>query len=175
MNPLVLSEQERRLPARMPSRPRPDLLLDMLWSGVLGSFASALGAGGLARGEGRGALQPLNATSHWLHGERAGRVRRLDVAHTGVGLVTHIASALFWAVPYNLWLRWKSERTAEEIIVGGAATAAMAATVDYLAMPRRLTPGWELALSRRSIGITFVGLALGLAGGALLARSLRGE
>ena len=110
MNPLVLSEQERRLPARMPSRPRPDLLLDMLWSGVLGSFASALAAGGSARAEGRGALQPLNATSHWLHGERAGRVRRLDVAHTGVGLVTHIASALFWAVPYSLWLQRKSER-----------------------------------------------------------------
>ena len=61
------------------------------------------------------------------------------------------------------------------IVVGGAATAALAATVDYLAMPRRLTPGWELALSIRSIGLTFVGLALGLAGGALLARSLRGE
>ena len=175
MNPLVLSDQERRLPAGMPSRPEPDLLLDVLWSGVLGSFASALAAGGSARAEGRGALQPLNATSHWLHGERAGRVRRLDVAHTGVGLVTHIASALFWAVPYSLWLQRKSERSTEEIVVGGAATAAMAATVDYLAMPRRLTPGWELALSRRSIGLTFVGLALGLAGGALLARSLRGE
>ena len=89
--------------------------------------------------------------------------------------MTHIASALFWAVPYSLWLQRKSERSAEEIVVGGAATAALAATVDYLAMPRRLTPGWELALSIRSIGLTFVGLALGLAGGALLARSLRGE
>ena len=175
MNPLVPSEQERRRPGGMPSRPNPDLLLDVLWSGVLASFASALAAGGSARAEGRGALQPLNATSHWLHGERAGRVRRVDVAHTGVGLVTHIASALFWAVPYSLWLQRKSERSAEEIVVGGAATAALAATVDYLAMPRRLTPGWELALSIRSIGLTFVGLALGLAGGALLARSLRGE
>jgi len=39
-------------------------------------------------------------------------------------------------------------------------------------MPRRLTPGWELALSRGGVSITFVGLALGLAGGALLARSI---
>ena len=175
MNALVPSDRQHRLPAKVPSHSELDLLLDILWSGVLGSLASALAAGGSARAEGRGALQPLNATSHWLHGERAGRVRRLDVAHTGVGLLTHIASALFWAVPYSLWLQRKSERSTEEIIVGGAATAAMAATVDYLAMPRRLTPGWELALSRRSIGITFVGLALGLAGGALLARSLRGE
>ena len=170
MNPLVSSARDT-----VPWRPEPDLLLDILWSGVLGSVASALAAGAVARAEGRGALQPLNATSHWVHGQRAGRVRRLDVAHTGVGLLTHIASALFWAVPYRLWLQRKSERSAEEIIVGGAATAVMAATVDYLAMPRRLTPGWELALSRRGIGVTFLGLALGLAGGALLARSLRGE
>jgi hypothetical protein len=175
MTSLEASNREQRQSAKLASRRKPDLLLDILWSGVLGSFASALVAGGSARPEGRGALQPLNATSHWLHGERAGRLRRFDVAHTGVGLVTHIASALFWAVPYSLWLQRKSERSAEEIIVGGAATAAMAATVDYLAMPRRLTPGWELALSRRSIGITFVALALGLAGGALLARSLRNE
>jgi hypothetical protein len=175
MNPLVPSDRERRQPAQLASRPKRELLFDILWSGLIGSFASALAAGGSARAEGRGALQPLNATSHWLHGERAGRVRRFDVAHTGVGLVTHIASALFWAVPYSLWLQRKPERSAEEIIVGGAATAAMAATVDYLAMPRRLTPGWELALSRRSIGITFVALALGLAGGALFVRSLRAE
>jgi hypothetical protein len=175
MKPLVPSAQERKLLTKVPSRPHADLLLDILGSGVLGSLASALAAGGSARAEGRGALQPLNATSHWLHGERAGRVRRLDVARTGVGLLTHIASALFWAVPYSLWLHRKSEWSAEEIIIGGAATAAMAATVDYLAVPRRLTPGWELALSRRGIGITVVGFALGLAGGALLARSLRVE
>jgi hypothetical protein len=175
MNPLVPLARERRLPVTVPLRPEPDLLFDILWSGVLGSVVSALAAGAVARAEGRGALQPLNATSHWVHGHSAGRVRRLDVAHTGIGLLTHIVSALFWAVPYSLWLQRKPERPAEEIIVGGAATAAMAATVDYLAMPRRLTPGWELALSRRGIGVIFGGLALGLAGGALLARSLRGD
>jgi hypothetical protein len=175
MNSVLASARARRLSAGVPSRPEPDLLLDILWSGVVASFASALAAGGSARAEGRGALQPLNATSHWVHGQSAGRVRRLDVAHTGVGLLTHVASALFWAVPYSLWLQRQPERSAEEIIVGAAATAAMAATVDYLAMPRRLTPGWELALSRRGVGVTFVGLALGLAGGALLARSLQGE
>jgi len=175
MNALVPPDRQHRLPANVPSHAEPDLLLDILWSGVMGSLASALAAGASARAEGRSAVQPLNATSHWLHGQQAGRVRRLDVAHTGVGLLTHVVSALFWAVPYGLWLQRKSERSAEEIILGGVATAAMAATVDYLAMPRRLTPGWELALSKRGIGITFVGLALGLAGGALLARSLRGE
>jgi hypothetical protein len=54
-------------------------------------------------------------------------------------------------------------------------TAGVAASVDYLAMPRRLTPGWELALSGRGVGLTFVGLALGLAGGVLLGRAARGH
>jgi hypothetical protein len=172
MNSLVSSSRERRLSAVLQSRPGPDLVFDILWSGVIGSIASALAAGMAARAEGQGALQPLNATSHWLYGQRAGRVRRFDVAHTAVGSVTHVASALFWAVPYSLWLQRKPERSAEDIIVGAAATAAAAAAVDYLAMPRRLTPGWELALSRGGVSITFVGLALGLAGGALLARSI---
>jgi hypothetical protein len=154
-------------------RLEPDLLVDILWSGIFGSLASAFAAGAAARLEGRGLLQPLNATSHWLHGHRAGRIRDLDVAHTSVGAITHAASALFWAAPYGLWLRRQPNRSVGEIIVGGAATAAAAAAVDYLAMPRRLTPGWELALSRSGVGTTFVGLALGLAGGALLSRSLR--
>jgi hypothetical protein len=147
------------------------LLLDIVWSGALGSLASALAAAGAARVEGQGALQPVNATSHWLHGQRAGRVRRIDAAHTGVGLLTHCASALFWAVPYSVWLQREPGRSVGEILVGGAATAAVAAAVDYLAMPRRLTPGWELAISRSGVATAFVGLALGLAAGALLARS----
>jgi hypothetical protein len=108
-----------------------------------------------------------------VHGQRAGRVRRADLEHTGVGLVTHVASALFWAVPFSVWLQGRPRRSTEEIIAGGVATAAVAAAVDYLVVPRNLTPGWELALSRKGVGATFVGLALGLAGGALLARSVR--
>jgi hypothetical protein len=150
----------------------PDLLLDILFSGALAGLVSAVVAGGAARAEGRAALQPLNATSHWLHGRGAGRVRRADLAHTGVGAATHVASALFWAVPYGLWLRRRPDRSAGEMLAGGAATAALAAAVDYLAMPRRLTPGWELALDRKGVGATFAGMALGLAAGALLARSL---
>jgi hypothetical protein len=155
-------------------RPHPGLLADFLWSGSLASLGSALAAGAAARAEGRSFVQPLNATSHWLHGRRAGRVRHLDAAHTGVGTLTHVASALFWAVPFSLWLHRQPDRSAQEIVLSGAATAALAATVDYLAMPRRLTPGWELTLSRGGVGTTFAGLALGLAGGALLARSLGG-
>ena len=150
------------------------LVLDILCTGAGAALASAAAAAAVARAEGKGALQPLNATSHWLHGQRAGRVRRLDGAHSGVGLGTHVLSALFWAVPYALWLRQEPERTDGEIVAGAAATAAIAATVDYGVMPRRLTPGWELAIGRGGVAAAFVGLGLGLAAGALVARRLRG-
>ena len=39
--------------------------------------------------------------------------------------------------------------------------------------PKRLTPGWEHVLSTRAMLGAVAGLALGLAGGALLSRSLR--
>jgi hypothetical protein len=80
---------------------------------------------------------------------------------------------MFCAVPYSLWLQRRPDRSTAEIVMGGAATAGLAAAVDDVAMPRPLTPGWELALDRGGISGTFVGLAFGLAGGALLARALR--
>ena len=122
-------------------RSGPDLLTDVLCAGLLGSLGSALAAAAAARAAGLAALQPLNATSHWLHGQRAGRYRGIDASHTGVGVLTQIASSTFWAVPFAVWLRRHPDRTAREIIAGGAGTAAIAAAVDYLTMPRRINPG----------------------------------
>ena len=172
---LVPATRGGRMPARLPQPPEPSLLVDILWAGGLGSFASALAAATGARARGRAAVAPLNATSHWLHGRRAGRVRRVDARHTGVGVATHVASALFWAAPFVLWLRRRHEPSAVETVGAGLATAAVAAAVDYLIMPRRLTPGWEFALDRNGVGGAFAGLALGLAGGALLARAAAGS
>jgi hypothetical protein len=51
--------------------------------------------------------------------------------------------------------------------------SAIAAVVDYGITPKRLSPGWEEVLSKRSIGLTYAAMALGLAAGALLAREWR--
>jgi hypothetical protein len=51
--------------------------------------------------------------------------------------------------------------------------SAIAAAVDYGITPKRAAPGWEEVLSKRSIGITYAVMALGLAAGALLAREWR--
>ena len=157
-------------PALPEGHRRAGLVADILGAGAGAALASAAVAAAVARAEGKGALQPLNATSHWLHGTEAGRVRGVDAAHSGVGIGTHVLSALFWAVPYAIWLDSKPGRSEAEIVAGAAVTATVAAAVDYLVMPRRLTPGWELAIGRPGVAATFVGLGLGLAGGTLAAR-----
>ncbi|RVP28438.1 hypothetical protein CN109_18130, partial [Sinorhizobium meliloti] len=45
--------------------------------------------------------RPINATSHWIHGRRAGSQSRLDLAHTGTGFVTHMLASLWWALPFS--------------------------------------------------------------------------
>ena len=45
----------------------------------------------------------------------------------------------------------------------GVAVAGVAYVVDYHLIPRRLTPGWELRLPRRSVALGFVALGVTLA------------
>lgn len=138
-------------------------------------IASGIGAGALslagvmaaAELEGQPAVRPLNATSHWLWGPRAGQVRSIDGRHTAVGFATHQASAFWWAMVYAGLL--SRQPSPAEIVGKAALTAGIAAVVDYGLIHRRLTPGWELAVSPAGVRSAFAGLALGLALGALAA------
>jgi hypothetical protein len=149
--------------------------LSTLVTGTVASLASAAGLALLAKGEGKGALQPINATSHWLHGDEAARHDELDVAHTAIGFATHKASSLFWALPFEAWLAARPPRSSFELLRDACAMSALAAAVDYGVVPKRVTPGWELVLSKRSLFATYGALALGLAGGAMLARGWIGK
>ncbi len=152
------------------------LLSAGLSAAVTGTVASVLTTAALAtlaRTEGKGALRPINSTSHWLHGERAGRVRRLDAAHTLTGYATHHASAVFWALFLEAWLASRPPRAPLLLLRDATAVAAIAATVDYGFVPKRLTPGWESVLRKRSIVATFGALALGLAAGAMITQEWR--
>jgi hypothetical protein len=74
----------------------------------------------------------------------------VDLAHTRIGLVTHHASALFWAVPFEVWLASHPPRSSIELLRDAAAMSAIAGIVDYGITPKRLTPGWELTLTKQS-------------------------
>ena len=149
--------------------------LSALVTGTAASIVSTAALALLARGEGKSAFQPTNATSHWLHGDRAASHREPDAAHTLVGYATHHVSALFWAVPFEIWLAARPPRTTTRLLRDACIMSAIAAGIDYGATPKRLTPGWELVLSRRSMGATYGAMALGLTAGALVARAWLGD
>lgn len=139
---------------------------------ISGSIASAVSTAALlvmSRLEGNRALQPVKATAHWLYGERAAVPAGIDGRRALIGYATNHAAAVFWAL---LFEAARSRRRRDDL-VGTATTAAgvsaLAAAVDYGVMPRRLTPGWELAVSKESVAAAFVALAAGLTLGGLLA------
>jgi hypothetical protein len=149
--------------------------LSALISGTAASLMSTAALALLARAEGKGAIQPTNATSHWFHGDSAARHTDVDVAHTLAGYGTHHASALFWALPFQAWLEARPPRDGLELVRDASVMSAIAAAVDYGVVPRRVSPGWELVLSRRSLLATYGAVALGFAAGALIARGLLGD
>jgi hypothetical protein len=144
-------------------------------SGTVASLLTVAALAVLARREHRAAVQPVNATSHWLHGETAGLVRDADIAHTGLGYATHHAPAVFWALPFEVWLAARPPGRARDVLRDASMVATIAAVVDYALVPRRLTPGWEAVLSKRAIGVTYVVMALGLAAGGLINQAIRRE
>jgi hypothetical protein len=149
--------------------------LSALVTGTAASVVSTAALALLAQREGKSAFQPTNATSHWLHGDHAASHHEPDVSHTLIGYATHHASALFWAVPFEIWLAARPPRTTAGLLRNACMMSAIAAAVDYGATPKRLTPGWELVLSRHSIAVAYGAMALGLAAGALAARAWFGE
>ncbi len=139
-------------------------------SGTVASVVSSASLGLLARAEGKGVLQPVNATSHWLNGRKAAAVEGADVTHTVVGYATHHAATVFWAVLFEGLIGARRPLGALPILQYAAATAAIAAAVDYGATPRRFTPGWEFVLSKRAMAAAYVAMAAGLAASALVTR-----
>lgn len=144
-----------------------------LVSGTIASITTTGALAALAKLEGKSAVQPINASSHWLLGERAGQVREVDAAHTAVGLATNHAATMFWAAPLERWLAMRSRRTPTEIVGAAAGIAGVAALVDYVLMPKRLTPGWEEVLPPRSMIAGFLAMTIGLAAGAMVTQELK--
>lgn len=138
-------------------------------SGTCASVASTVALALLARAAGKGALQPVNSTSHWLNGERAAFFTKADLSHTAVGYATHHAATLFWAVLFERWIG-RRRPAALPVLQDALLMTAIAAAVDYTATPKRFTPGWEFVLSKRSMAAAYGAMAAGLAAGALIGR-----
>ena len=149
------------------------IMVSAFVTGSVASVVSTLVLVAMAKIEGKSGARPTNSTSHWLHGESAGRRDGADFAHTAVGYATHHASTFFWALPFEAWLASNPPRSRPELLRDAAVVSAIAAAVDYEITPKRLTPGWELTLTKKSMIGAFASLALGLTAGALLSAHLR--
>jgi hypothetical protein len=137
-------------------------------AGVVTTAAVALAG----RREARSAVAPINATSHVLWGDEAGRADAVDLKHTLPGLLINTGAGVFWALVHELLLPQSHRRDRATRVATGAAVSALAYAVDYHLIPRRLTPGWELRLSQRGVALGFIALGASLAvAGFLRARN----
>ena len=81
--------------------------------------------------------------------------------YTLTGYAIHHVASVFWALIFE---RWRAKRGA--LMVPAAGTSALACFVDYRLTPRRLTPGFERRLSRKSLALVYFAFAIGLAAAA---------
>lgn len=136
---------------------------DAVSSGAAASLLSTFVLGAASKFEAGHAAAALNSTSHWLWGDREAKTNDVSMRHTGVGFVTHHASAYFWAVLYERFAGEAAERSVPSALAAGLGMAAVACAVDYTLTPRRLTPGFELRLSKPAMAAGFVAFGVGLA------------
>jgi hypothetical protein len=141
------------------------------WCGLGAGLASQAMVVAAALAEGQNPARPINATSHWLWGPKAGQVPDVDLKHTGVGVLTNQGAALFWGTLFGLHLARHPHHEPARIMGEAAVVGLVASVVDYGLIPRRLTPGWELALSGKSVALGMAAMALGLGLGGIAARA----
>jgi hypothetical protein len=144
------------------------LICDAAISGGAAALTSALVAARESLDQGSSGVAPLNAVTHCLWPEQAFDERRPSLRFTGVGAVIHGGSGIFWGLLYEM-LRGRSH-SAARIATAAAATAATAYVVDYHVVPKRLTPGFEAHISKRSFPKIYVALGVGLAIASLARR-----
>jgi hypothetical protein len=133
-----------------------------LVSGTLAAAAVTVVASIASRRATGSAASALNATSHFLWGDRAARRNAYSVKYTGVGFAANYGASVFWALLYEALGRGR-RRSAGQALRDGAITSAVAYVVDYHVVPRRLTPGFELRVPGRALAAVYGALAVGLA------------
>ena len=136
-------------------------------SGTLAAAAVTLAASFAARRATGSAAAALNATSHFLWGERAARQDDYSLKYTATGFAANYGASVFWALFYELLAQGR-RRSRGRALRDGALVSAAAYVVDYHVVPKRLTPGFELRIPPGSLALVYAALALGLSARDLL-------
>lgn len=152
-----------------PSRVAHTLWRHTGWPGVASGIVSAAVLAWRGRRELDRPLAPLNAPSHWVWGEAALRQDGASLRYTALGALTHQGSAIFWGALYDVLRRLRRRPTPATVLMDAVAVSGIAACVDLVVVPERLTPGFERRLSPRGLAWVYAGFAAGLALGGLAA------
>ena len=137
--------------------------------GTAANVASMLALAACSKRETGSALAAINAISHWAWGNADASRNRFSWKRTVIGALTNQAASVFWAFCLEHLFASRNGRATEPRLVGeAAAVSALAFVVDYTVTPNRLTPGYELRLSKPSIAAVYVAFAGGLALGSIL-------
>lgn len=128
--------------------------------GALASTGAALALSRLRTGSyGPG----VNCTAHWLYGNKAADVHKLDAAHSFTGIATNTAAVFFWSWFYHKALGHQPKIT--RTLIATAALGPVSCLIDYKATPKRFTPGWELVFSRTDMAVIYLAMVLGMLSG----------
>jgi hypothetical protein len=134
---------------------------------ISGAVASVLSAATLAlcgQIEHRRPAGPINGPSQWVYGRWAARMREPSVRHTLTGFLVHHVSATGWAMLHERTFgKRKAQQTFPARLGRAALTATVANIVDFKLTPKRLRPGFETQLSRKSLFVVYAAFAIGLA------------
>lgn len=153
----------------MTSLPFPLPRRSTLLRGTAANVASTLALAACSRRETGAPLAGINAVSHWAFGDEAARRDDFTVTHTVLGALTNQAASVFWAYVHERLFAARRRRATLPRVVGEAvATSALACAIDYTITPKRLTPGFELRLSRGALLVVYAAFAAGLAAASLL-------
>lgn len=148
----------------------PESLRDGVVAGSLSSVLSTAALGICGYMETGSAFAPTNAISHWVWKDEAFRQDLPSVRHTLTGYGIHHGSAIFWGVLYEKWFGQVAvKKSLLPTLASGLAMGGLACFVDYAFTPKRLQPGFEQRLSRRSMAVVYGVFGLGLALRSLLA------
>ncbi len=144
-----------------------------LVTGTIAAAATAIVASLAGRQETGSYSAPLNATSHVLWGDIAGKQNRPSLKYTLTGFLLNHGAAIFWAAIYETLFppkREDVEKSPLRPLLGAAMVTAGAYVTDYYLVPRRFTPGFEKRLSGKSMAMIYGVLALAMATRALVER-----
>ncbi len=135
-----------------------------LVSGSTASLLSAVALAACGKIECGTPFGPQNGPSQWVWGERAAYRRDASLRHTAVGYGIHHMSSLLWATLHEKHVaRLVRDKPFAAKLAAAGLTALVANVVDFQLTPRRLKPGFEKQLSRKSLFAVYAAFALGLA------------